>query len=348
VVFFGGRTQPLPACGTAQSAYREQAAGVLGAGIDVGSNSWVVVDGMGWGGIALHGFGWQGGIHMEPAASHDVFRHLEIYDNGTTFKLPDGTWGTISPGVAPHGAYHTFEYLDVHDNAEDSFQGNVDHLTIRYSWLHDDRTLPGRPGASFNYCEHNDGFQIYNGGVQSDLLIEHSVIGPGKSNGLILGNSGATGLNRLTVRDTLLLGANSNSVISNSAPPATGMNWVFDHVTSFSQSDNLGLSTQGATVTNSIFYGGLMLIHDGSVGASSGNCQWRTSGNVDQVRGKTADPRFVTDLSGYVAHTTDIAQLAPMEALRAADLTPRPGSPCAGLGASLSSVGRLLAVVLTP
>lgn len=125
--------------------------------------------------------------------------------------------------------------------------------------------------------------------------------------------------------------------------PVTG--WVIDHTTVFTPGQGIpggvyqSLFLQGSqnTVTNSIFYGGQIYLPDGLAGVT-GNCQWHTNGSTTALGGQVVDPRFMTDVSGYDYHT-------PLTTIAQANFALQSGSPCAGSGSSISSVGSFLQMV---
>ena len=355
VVLFGGRSTPLPYCG--QLNYVYQASGVLNHGIVMNANSWVIIDGGSWDGMSIYGFN-SHGVDMTSNPANDTLRNIEIYDNGSASQS-GGRWRpeTNGHGVYLNGSNLTFEKMDIHDNSDDEFDtgiGSINNITIRYSWLHITREDPTVSGLPFNQCVHQDGYQIYSGGTQGRILFESDIVGPGLSEGTILGNtpnsvnSGAT-VNNVTIRNSLFL----NKVINIMGyPQVQESGWVLDHDTVFTPGIGLTASNgvpggsalflQGSnnTVTNSIFYGGLVYLPDGLVGAAN-NCQWKMTGGAPAISGQTVDPKFVTDVSSFNVST-------PLAAIADADFALQPASPCKGLGSSITSLNRLLQIVRAP
>jgi hypothetical protein len=363
VTIFGGRSEPLPFCGESQSDYRLPTSPVLNAGIYV-TASWVVVDGMSWHGIVLHGAGWNGGINMtqmDASAGNDTFRHIEIYDNGTIDNLPGNTLQPDSAGVYPKGTNLTFEYMDIHDNGQDNFQssGTIRGMTVRYSWMHYTRSYPGHPSTSYNLCTHNDGMQIYGYGQSSAIDFEDDIIGPGISNGYI--NNASVGYTiNATFRNVLILDPGSHGIFPDSDSAA---NWTIDHVTVFSQAGDLELAGTHHTVTNSIFYAGHVQVHnydpggplDGvnSVSTASNNCEWHTDYDPSGINARMADPQFNTNLSSYPVQARDSGnpnlngtdQYPTLGFFLTADFSLARGSPCAGMGSEVTSVSQFLRIV---
>jgi hypothetical protein len=338
VVIFGGRSIPLPYCG--QSTYTNQTAGVNQYGIEFGANSWVTVDGMSWGGIKVYGH-FDAGVDFTSHASNDTVRNAEVYDNGHAYHLSDGTWqpNTRGDGVNLFGSNLTFEQMDLHDNGDDALEGgDIHNITIRHSWLHETREDPTQRGLPFNQCVHQDGIQIWGGGVQSGIVIEDSIFGPGLKEGTIIGQTPIPGgdgaiVNDVTIRNTVFL----NKVINVMGySNVKEKNWTLDHVTVFSPNNAIAIWLEGSghVVTNSIFYEGQFVLPDG-LATSSGNCQWHTNHNTGAIIGQTADPKFVIDVSTFDA-STPLAQIAN------ANYALQAGSPCAGKGSSITSVAQLI------
>lgn len=339
VVIFGGRSTPLPYCG--QTNYTYQTTGVLSNGVVIGDAAWIIFDGMRWGGISIYGYNYAG-MSIYNKASNDTIRNVEIYDNGYADQGGDGTWSPDGKGVAVSGSDITFEHVNIYDNGTDAFQsGGLHNFTVRRSWLHITREDPRQPGLPFNQCRHQDGLQIWGGGIQTGILIEDSILGPGLKEGTILGqtpfpgNNGAV-VNNVTIRNTLF----TNKVIN--IMGYSGMkeqNWTIDHVTVFSPGNAIGIWLEGSghVVTNSIFYSGQVVLPDG-LASSSGNCQWQTTKNTSTIVGQTVDPMFVDNVAA-LPQDPPLAQIANTNfALQAA-------SPCAGKGSSVTSVAQLISMV---
>jgi hypothetical protein len=344
VVIFGGRSIPLPYCG--QTGYTNQTAGVIQMGVEFGAQAWVIIDGMSWDGISIYGHG-TAGVDFSSSSDHDTLRNMEIYDNGHAYQNSDGTWqpNTRGDGVNLFGSNLTFEQMNIHDNGDDSLEGgDISNITILHSWLHETREVPTQQGLPFDQCVHQDGIQIWGGRVESGVLIEDSVLGPGLKEGTILGQTAGGGnegavVNNVTIRNTLFL----NKVIN-----VMGYSylkeqyWTLDHDTIVSPGNAIAIWVEGTghVVTNSIFYEGQIDLPDG-LAASSGNCQWNTNHDTTAIVGNTADPQFVTDASSF-NDSTPLAQIA------AGNYSLLPGSPCAGKGSSITSVAQLIASASQP
>ena len=346
VILFGGRATPLPYCG--QPAYGYRPASVAD-GIVFDAHSWIVIDGMSWDGIQIHGFS-RYGVDMTGGPSSDTLRNMEIYDIGEASQ--GGTGGDWNPETNGHGIYLTgtnlaFSQMNIHDNSDDAFNTGeapgIHNVTINYSWMHVTREDPRESGLPFNECVHQDGYQIYDGGVQGNLLIENSVFGPGMSTAVILGQTpGRAAVNNVTIRNSLLLNKHINIM---GYPDVQETGWVIDQDTIFTPGQGIAggtfqslfLQGSGNTVKNSILYDGGIYLPDGLTGAG-GNCAWKTTGDNSTLGGQVVDPQFTTDVSSYNEST-------PLATIANADFTPRAGSPCAGKGSTITSLRRFLQIV---
>ncbi len=339
VVIFGGRSIPL-VCGHAIQ-YTYQTDGVRKYGVDLGARSYVTLDGGKWRGIAIYGHNLHG-IHLSRGSSHDVVRNVEIYDNGqANFDTARQWWNSDQPGVGLTGASHTFERDIIHDNGQDAFQcgGGLSELTIRNCWLYNGRPHPRSAALSYNYTMHSDGIQVYGGGVQSGILMEGCIIGPGLMQGTILGQTPTHGVEAqvddVTIRDSLFLNTTNANIMG--YPQIKSRNWTIDHVTAFmtrtnpdgKERTNLFLEGSGHKITNSIFYGSALSL-PGEV-RTEGNVQFHTSG---RSIGVTADPQF----AGAPAYDSN----PDLATLIRSDFALKPGSPAQGKGASITSVVQLL------
>jgi hypothetical protein len=335
VTLFGGRSTLLPYCG--QGSYSFQTQGVLTQAINIGDNAYITIDGNGWHGINVYGYNGSG-VVFGSNSHDDVIRSMQLFDNGTASQQSNG-WSPSGPFLINlHGVNHVFQFMDMHDGGEDAFQPtNISNITVQLSWLHDSRSNPAYPGTAFNQCEHNDGMQIWTGNPVSNLTFDQDVIGPEKENGLILGN-GLVSVTRVKITNTLFIDAGANDIWGS---PAS--NWTIDHITSFAENQNLIIDGSGHSVTNSVFYGGLMSLH-GSVSNQANNCQWETTGNT--LSGQTVDPQFSSNLSSFpLGLSTDTRVSPAINTLANLDFTLQPTSPCQGLGSSITSINRFLQVV---
>jgi hypothetical protein len=333
VIIFGGRRTPLPYCN--QPGYTVQTIGINATAISIGSASWIVIDGGNWDGISIHGTG-EEAVYFDNGSSNDTIRNLETFDNGAIDGSSPAAWGG---GILIYGSNHIFERVNIHDDAGDAFQPSGMNITITKSWLHQSREDPTQPGTPFNQCEHQDGYQIWDGGTHNDITVENSILGPGEKEGTILGqtpqgSSHAAIVNNVTLKNDLFI----NKVINIMGYPGlkeTG--WNIDHVTVVGLKLSVALWVEGDhhSITNSIFYNGHIILPDGLANAS-GNCQWNTDGNTSAIEGQTVDPQFMTDASSF-NDSTPLVQMAD------ANFAVQPNSPCAGLGSSITSVTQLIA-----
>jgi len=324
VVIFGGRNTPLPYCGQDDYVYQDDNVGKIGVLID--NASWIVIDGTRWSGIVIHGHN-EHGIQLNSGSANITMRNIEIHDNGTAEQREYG-WFPDSAGIFFSGSNLTFERFIVHDNGQDALQseGGIENFILRQSWLYNARRHP-TTDESFNYCSHTDGLQIYNGGQQSGFLIEETIIGPGFTNGLILGSiSGQTYavIDHVILRDVLLSKAADNNILA--YPDTQPQGWILDHVTldcTNTKYECFYLAGSDHQVLTSIFWGARIQVPTQQI-ESKDNCQWETTGST---LGAQVDPLF-EDASGSDPFSLD-------------NYTLLPESPCEGLGSRLTSVGQL-------
>jgi hypothetical protein len=332
-VLFGGRGEPLPYCH--QRAYSAPAG--RAHLVDLNGQSHVVLDGVTRSGLMAYG-AQNGVVFGSDDTSYVVLRNMEIFDNGVADGGGDG-YSTDGENVTLRGHHLTFDRLLVHDGGQDDFQdeshgdGTMHHLTFTNSWIYFARENPQYPGYSFNEpqstgCTHADGIQIYSGGEQSDVLVDHVVFGPGGNQGLYLGDSATDSRwSGVTVSNSLFLAAHSHNMITDL--PVHG--WRIDHVTLFAPRGGSELPADGPmTMTRTIKAGGYWQTDNG---------EWTASGNVtsgeDPLPGATvARPRFRGPLP-----TSDPPRFAELNAV---DLTPT-CSVCAGVGSPMHRSAAVLA-----
>ncbi len=333
VIIFGGRKTPLPYCN--QPNYTVQTSGINATGISIGSASWIVIDGGNWNGITIHGTG-EEAIYFNNGSSNVTLRNLETYDNGAIDGSSPAAWGG---GILIYGSNHIFDRVNIHDDAGDAFQPSGMNITITRSWLHQTREDPTQPGTPFNQCEHQDGYQIWDGGTHTNITIENSIIGPGEKEGTILGqtafgSSQAAIVNNVTLKNDLFINKVIN-IMGYSGIKETG--WNIDHVTVIGLKSTVALWLEGGnnSVTNSIFVNGHIVLPDGLANAS-GNCQWNTDGITAALEGQTVDPQFMTDSSSFNDST-------PLVQIAGTNFAVQPNSPCAGKGSSITSATQLIA-----
>lgn len=337
VVFFGGNSALPPYCG--QTATWTESPGAIGDAIDMNGNSWLDFEGGGWDGIQIHGYVFKT-VNFGGGESNITMRNFEIYDNGVG-ELSGGTWSPDFPAVELAGVTTNliFDHVDFHDNGQDNFQGSggVNNFTVTNSWLHETRTIPGVPSEAFNLCSHNDGFQIFGSTASDGITFTDDILGPGLTNGVIFQPQ----VTHLTLQNVLILDPGSNATITNSGSSA---NWTLDHDTIIGQSDNVTLEGSGNVITNSILYDGLLLLNN-SLSSTSNNCTFGTTASQGTVNGQNVDPQFQTDLSSYPHQTTDITQFPALSVLQNGDFSLKAGSPCGGLGSSITSVASFLSAI---
>lgn len=182
-----------------------------------GEESYIDIDGGDWHGITIEG--WKGhGIYLRKESSHWSIQNVEIRNCGYIENKTTWTGGGITysgasaaypngAGLRLGGSNHRFEQFISHDNGQDAVQSengddnNLGNITFYKCWLYNfrkhtianGRPIGGANSESFNYASHADGIQIYSGGNVNGLTFENCIVGPGGTNGMILGQTGSGG-----------------------------------------------------------------------------------------------------------------------------------------------------------
>lgn len=333
VVIDGGRGTTLPYCG--QSSYSDSVDSARRHGIVVDDASWVVIDGREQSGISIRRHR-RAGVYLDRDTSNVTLRNMEIYDNGEARRSGSG-WISAKPGVRLGGNNHVLEGLNVHDNGEDGIQSlwgdnNLGNILIKRTWLHNERRHPSVAQA-FNYCIHTDGIQIYDGGLIRNITIEESVIGPGLTNGIILGqtrtsNNTWADVQDVTIRDTIFTKGIDNNIYS--YQNTNTRNWVLNNVTldcTNNRYNCINIDTSQHKIHNSIFYGSRLFFKNG-LDNYGNNCHWKTPKYGSFQIGEKVDPQF------YSINESDPFALN--------DYRMPSNSPCADKGASITSVQNML------
>ncbi|MCI0714048.1 MAG: hypothetical protein L0154_28085 [Chloroflexi bacterium] len=314
VIFFGGRDNPLPYCG--QQDYNNVDQDQLSDyGIRTHDHDYIQIDGRTWSGIVIHGYKISG-IRIDRDSDTITIRNVEIYNNGEAEQEQDG-WIPDHAGVRIAGRDITFQRAIVHDNGQDAFQSlpgknNLQNFRLEQSWLYNGREHPSVPGKSANYCTHTDGIQIYDGGVVRGITLIESIIGPGFTQGVILGQTETDGgswadVHDVTLRDVVFTKATDNAIMAyRDTDPE---NWVLDHVTAYcpnTDSHCLLIANDSHHVTNSVIVDGLVTLPDG-LKTFEDNCLWKVRG-FDL--GPETDPGFA-DVSANDSFSLDDYSVDP-------------------------------------
>lgn len=331
IVLFGGRVNALPYC--FQDSYNYQTDGIVRFGIRTNDHSWLVIDGLDWRGITIHGYR-ESGIRIDRYSQNVTIRNVEIYNNGYAEYRADG-WFPEGVGIRLAGPNMLVERAIIHDNGQDAIQSmwddnNISNFRLNESWLYNGRPHLTVDEESWNYCTHTDGIQLFDGGFISGVTVENSVVGPGFTNGLIMGQTWTSNGNKVDVHDVLL----RNSLFTKAADNgifgyegSDSQNWTFDHVTLHCPKTKwhcITLDKQNHSVTNSIIVGSRLTFEDG-LNTYSNNCIWQTSG---LELGDNANPQFA-DVSDSDNFSLD-------------NYTVLARSACEGRGSSITSVAQLL------
>lgn len=291
VIISGGREQPLPYC--FESAYEPFDERPLRDGILLSDVSWIVIDGRDWRGILIENSGIHG-IELKPDSSNITLRHLEITNVGFA-KQAEAGWYPNGTGITLNGNHHLIERLVIHDNGHDAIQSNgemLENLTIRQSWLYNSLPHPEVSDQAFNYCTHTDALQIYSGGVVENITISDSILGPGFTNTVLLGDK-AVNVNHVLFENVLFLKGAENNVNAHSLATLDVKHWTLKNVTVYGPNtlyNGLLYKGENLTITDSIFVGSHINIPNTEPNIS-GNCQWQTSG---VLIGEEIDPGFET------------------------------------------------------
>ncbi len=330
ITLFGGRYKALPHC--FQNDFDNQEEGITLYGVRTNDHSWLVLDGLDWRGIVIHGFG-KAGIRIDHNSKNVTIRNVEIYNNGFAKSTYRG-WFPEGVGIRLAGPNMLVERAIIHDNGQDAIQSiwddnNISNFRINQSWLYNGRRHL-TVDESWNYCTHTDGLQIYDGGYISGVTVENSVVGPGFTNGLILGqtrtdNGAQADVHNVTIRNTLLTKAADNGLFGYEG--SNTHNWTLDHVTMHCPKTKwhcITLDNPSHSVTNSIIVGSRLTFEQG-LNTYQNNCIWQTAG---LELGENRNPQFA-NVSDSDHFSLDNYKL-------------KANSPCQGRGSNITSVNALL------
>lgn len=344
VIIDGGRGADLPYSGQALGSYTYNTSGVRANGIVLPDPATdITIDGRGLRGIRIRRHNGHG---IDPSGSSSSqsnvrLRFLEIDDNGTASN--DGSvWRPDGFGYRAYLKNVTVEWCDFHDNGQDCIQtyfaGNNQSFALKNNWFHNTREHPSIPGSNFNSYEHSDGLQLYSPVVTvgsdfhgpGDIL--DNIFGPGLDQGLIIGDpSFQAATQSLTIRGNLFMRC-MYAIFSQIKDARNHQNWTlyrntFAHAantqqtgtyidnsggTRFHVAHQIGSSPSGMVYTDNLLYKTSNQLP--VAGTGSGNVNFSQTTPLTGSLG-TFDPRFLTDISGYV-NTTPLATWA------ATDFTP--------------------------
>jgi hypothetical protein len=344
-VLFGGRITSLPDC--TQPSYSVSYSGNnLVNLINFPNRSYVTVDGTKRSGIVI--YGGQYGIDLDSSSTNNiVLQNLEIFDNGIEGKGTDPNdgspfatsgYGSDDPGIALNGSNITIARDLIHDNGQDDIADETvtspeSNITVTDSWLYFSRENVYQPGWGFNTgnnepCHHPDGLQTWNGGTQTGLVVQNSIIGPYLGQGVYPADSG-TGArwNNVTLNNLLFFNVWYDSI---NADCNTTSGWTITNITSY----KWGPAPDGSTGAHLDCIRGTKNVLDNSIFENASNDPGLTgfsgSGspywNTDPVPGGTdANPLFTSVLPNGKPHWSDFQVL---------NLTPS-CTMCANAGSSL-------------
>jgi hypothetical protein len=256
----------------------------------------VVIDGQRWRGIVIHGFG-DSGLRIDPDSQNILVQYLEIYNNGAAEHDEEDAWSSSHAGVRLGGQNITLRRMLIHDNGQDAIQSlsgenKIHNFRLEQSWLYNERRHP-TVNESANYCTHTDGLQIFDGGDISGITFVESIIGPGFTQNVLLGQTpddeNWANVSDVLFQDVVFSKAADNNVVAyRDSDPS---NWVLDHVTIDcleTKSHCLRIQNSNHEVRDSIVINGLITFPDG-LDNYSGNCMWNARGFEI---GEETDPMF--------------------------------------------------------
>lgn len=362
-VFHGGRQARLPECGqsslTPYPSEQDINQNKFGVYFDNVSN--IILDGSKWEGILI--LRNETGVRFNSNTHHITLRNLEIVDNGRVFQDNDGSkaglWYSDGPGIVVQGHHHLFERLSIHDNGQDSIQsGNtdgtnnnlLDNLTIRLSWLRNERQHSGKDNSpsgdspdelgapnqgpkyngyneSFNWCRHSDALQVFAGEEVRRVAIQDSVLGPGFTNTLMLGETNPKAfLTYFTMQDVLVVKGADNNI--NSKANTINDEWDLRNITvdsSNTKYNSVRLFGTNHAIRDSVFIRGNGYFEQPLL-TTSGNCLVNPRGDVF---GRSLESLLFTHINTTNPFSNDNYAIAA-------------GTTCAKKGSRLTSVQMLL------
>lgn len=355
---WGGRTNTLPYCG--QPSYDNQTA--RDNGINISNHDYITVDGHHWSGIMTYSVH-NNGVHLNNS-DYITIKNIETFDNGraTTLFLSDGSWspekGSKGVGVFFTGYHQKFERIISHDNANDSFQsyGPMGDITLERVWAFNSRPAANDPTEAFSACTHSDGLQVWEGGLQSGILFQNSIVGPGFNQGFILGDYGSVNatIDNVTVRNTTFLshhGPWSTAALYTKWASGNSLrapqNYLLENVTVVRDKDDGWWSTKidgtNHTVKNSLFYG---IEHGAGIQTNvmiagnpvvNNNICYRVNNSSSVCNVTNVNPNFVDD--NYSGIGTGFADF---------DFTITNPAIASGIGSTITSVAVLLGEQVSP
>lgn len=190
----------------------------------------IIIDGLDWHGLVVEG--WQGhGIYLRKESAYCTIRNVEVRNCGyvemkTTWSSRGQTYSGASAaypngaGIRYGGYGHAFDRTITHDNGQDGWQSEngddnaLGATTFTKCWGYNARQHTGGNGApndgagteAFNYASHADAWHVYSGGVVDGMTMTNCVVGPGVTNGLILGQTGVGSPTELLTNGTFETG----------------------------------------------------------------------------------------------------------------------------------------------
>jgi hypothetical protein len=306
-------------------------AGVRDTGIGLNSSQWIVIDGTKWGGIEVRNHT-RYGLSLG-AGQHVTARYLKIHHNTDP---SDTTNNSVGVTQSWNSQYNKVARSEIFRNGQDAVRGAGDYFTLEESYVHD------------HYCNHPDGIQSFvptnnadvpdNEGEVRGLVVRNNIFDKIGMQTIFLGENATH--NSWNVDVTIIgnLFLNNDYVIK--SKHGRSRNWTISNNTIVNARDfavEWCCSTPGAQVPMAFSNNIVMNVKPGNTAfylptgsgntSIANNCLYNTgglSGNYTQSGTITNDPLLVnSSLGNYALAST---------------------SPCAGKGASVTSVNQLLSL----
>jgi hypothetical protein len=276
VIIDGGLTY-WPCQATGPSPYTQNPPpGTRPYGLDLNGQSWIVVDGVKWGGIEIRNHNITG-VRFHKA-THVRLANLHIHHN----TYPDVADG---PGISISGDSILLEKLEINNNGQDAIQGgDLTNFVLQDSYLHD------------HYCSHPDGIQLYRG-QNRNITIQRNVFTTGFLQAIFLGEQNPD-LNSTTSDVHIFYNVIHNTRYGIVSNHMGNQNWqVFNNTIVDMDYDGISLyaSAGGMEVRNNILYNGGYNIQNG---VESNNIFYKTPYFPGGQGSLNLDPQFVDKANG--------------------------------------------------
>jgi hypothetical protein len=354
VTIDGGRSGLLPY--HEQGDYTMPDGATNDSGVWISVCSYIVLDGLRWGGFMVSGWG-QNGVRIEATASHTTIRYLDSTNNGVVLDNGDGTH-SCNPsgngaGIRVNGQNMVVSHCRLYDNATDALQSHhaseILDLLVANCWLHNKRAHPSDTQGSlrlpFNWDSHTDGIQLYvtaNGdGYTRRVILRHCVIGPGLTQAAMLTDDN-NDIEAVSFENCLMVGLQDNGINSKSGTDADNVTVRQCTIVAPSMSGKafrIGGTGDNINIIDTIVDGGDVYTAGGVTNVSYTRC-YRTSGTT----GTAYNAAATLVAPGWVAEGDNWASGGSGDFDTDFDYTPTDaGLLAAGAHSTIVSVAALLA-----